>query len=170
MIPDQRFILTSVHDATLHCNLGWVMVPCFILTRVINYVELRHGLRSALNIDPEQDSKLNVELWPKVLPRLQFNVEFWPESYFNFELWPGSYFNVKFDETTYLLTVDAWIMKVSKYNSVLNIELLKKIKINQKSIEYWQRVEIQLRGGVHLIYLASVTVTLLWQTKALLNA
>ena len=138
----KRWIVTSGHNSTLKCDPG-------------------HD--STLNCDPR--SWFHVELWPQVWsPRWigtpnhnstlncdlrlgsQFNVEFWPGIIIQYGIltW-GPQFNVEFWPSTYLLPVELRLKKVSKFNSAIKIQQLRRV-------EYWPWVSFQWRGQNFILH------------------
>ena len=118
-----------------------VLIPRWIMTP---------GLDSTLKFYPE--SWFNIELWPGIWITIQCGiVTRGHNSTWNFD--PGSKFNVEFwarvtiqreilsqghnstwnsDPSTYLLPVEFRLKKVSKFNSVIKIQQLKRVTIQRK--------------------------------------
>ena len=131
--------MTPDHDSMLNYGPGswfnvalWpkIRIPCWIVTWVM--ISYWIQTRSKFHVEFWPRSRLNVELWPRIkVPLLiVIQVKNLPESYFNVELQPGSYFNGNSEPSTYPLPVELWLVKVSKFISVFNIQQLHPLNIN----------------------------------------
>ena len=138
-----------------------VIIPRWIVTRVrIPRQNVTQGHNSTLNCDPGQDSTLNCDTgsWFHVEVRPQVSIQRWivtpsHDSTLNCHLVLGSQFNVEFwprviiqrwiltrgynstwnsDPSTYLLPVELRLKKVSKFNSVIKIQQLRRVTIQRK--------------------------------------
>ena len=115
--PDQDFTLNYDPGSWFHVEL-WprVMIPRWIVTP---------GLDSTLNCD----TKLNCDLGFGS----KFNVEFWPGVIIQREIWTRGHNSTwNSDPSTYLLPVEFRLKKVSKFNSVINIQQLRRVIIQRK--------------------------------------
>ena len=145
----KRWIVTSGHNSTLKYDPGhdstWNQDP---------------GQDSTLKVHPGHNSTLNcnhgswfhVELWPQVwIPRWivtpnhkstlncdlrlgsQFNVEFWPGIIIQCGILTWGYNSTwNSDPSTYLLPVELRLKKVSKFNSAIKIQQLRRVTIQRK--------------------------------------
>ena len=153
------------------------IIPRWIVTRVkIPHWNLTPGHASTLNCDPR--SWFHVDLWPQlwiqrwiVTPThesilncdmglgSQFNEEFWPgvifqrgiltrgnNSTWNFD--PGHNSTLNSDPSTYLLPVELWLKKVSKFNSVIKIQQLRR----KNPLNIHPRVGIQWGGQNFILH------------------
>ena len=103
-----------------------VIIPRWIVTP---------GHKSRLNCDTR--SWFHVEFWSKLNCdlglRSQFNVEFWPGVIIKRGiLTRGDNSTWNFDPSIYLLPVELWLKKVSKFNSVIKIQQLRMVLIQRK--------------------------------------
>ena len=115
--PDQDF--------TLHCNPGsWFHVelwPRFLIQRWI----VTPGLNSTLTCDPKSNYDLGLGS--------QFNVEFWPGVIIKRGILnQGHNSTWNSDPSTYLLPMELRLKNVSKFNSVIKIQQLRRVIIQQK--------------------------------------
>ena len=142
-----------------------VIIPVELWPRVITQrwiVTL--GPDSTVNCDPDKDftwncdpgSWFNVELWPKLNCNLelgsQFNVEFWPGVIIKRGiLTPGDNSTWNFDPSTYLLPMELRLKKVSKFNSVIKIQQLRRVIIQWKI--HWKLTpgRFSIGGGVKIL-------------------
>ena len=116
-IPRQN--VTPGHNSTLNCDLGsWFHVE------VRPQVSIQRWI-----VTPSHDSTLNCHL---VLGS-QFNVEFWPRVIIQRGILTRGYNSMwNSDPSTYLLPVELRLKKVSKFNSVIKIQQLRRVTIQRK--------------------------------------
>ena len=142
----QREILTQGHTSTLNCHSPGhnstlncdpqAIIPRWIVTRIkISRGTVTPGRNSTLNNDT--GSWFHVELWPKLNRNLglgsQFNVEFWPGVIIQRGiLTRGHNSTWNSDPSTYLLPVELRLKKVSKFNSVIKFQQLRRVIIQRK--------------------------------------
>ena len=150
LIP--RWILTPSHDSTLNCDPGFgshfnvEFWPGVIIQRRI----LIRGYNSTLNYDPR--SWFNVKLLPEVwiqrwivtpIHDSTLNSDLELGSKFNVEFWPGVIIQrgtltwghnltSNSEPSAYLLCVELRLKKVSKFNSVIKIQQLRRVIIQRK--------------------------------------
>ena len=111
--------VTPAHNSTLNCDPGsWFRVE------VIPQVSIQRWI-----VTPSHDSTLNCHL---VLGS-QFNVEFWPRVIIQRGIFTRGYNSTwNSDPSTYLLPVELRLKKVSKFNSVIKIQQLRRVTIQRK--------------------------------------
>ena len=114
-----RWNMTPAHNSTLNCDPGsWFNVE------VRPQVSIQRWI-----VTPSHDSTLNCHL---VLGS-QFNVEFWPRVIIQRGILTRGYNSTwNSDPSTYLLPVELRLMKVSKFNSVIIIQQLRRVTIQRK--------------------------------------
>ena len=120
----QRGIVTPGHNSTLKCDPGsrfhveLLPGPRFHVEKLprvlIPHWNMTLGLNSTLNCDPE--SWLNVELWPGLGVTIQC----------------GFLTRGHNSTSTYLLPVELRLKMVSKFNSVIKIQQLRRVTIQRK--------------------------------------
>ena len=114
-----RWNVTPAHNSTLNCDPGsWF------------HAEIRPQVSiQRLIVTPNHDSTLNCHL---VLGS-QFNVEFWPRVIIQRGILTRGYNSTwNSDPSTYLLPVELRLKKVSKFNSVIKIQQLRRVTIQRK--------------------------------------
>ena len=114
-----RWNVTPAHNSTLNCDPGsWFHVE------VRPQVSIQRWI-----VTPSHDSTLNCHL---VLGS-QFNVEFWPRVIIQRGILTRGYNSTwNSDPSTYLLPVELRLKKVSKFNSVIKIQQLRRVTIQRK--------------------------------------
>ena len=114
-----RWNVTPAHNSTLHCDPGsWFHVE------VRPQVSIQRWI-----VTPSHDSTLNCHL----ALGSQFNVEFWPRVIIQRGILTRGYNSTwNSDPSTYLLPVELRLKKVSKFNSVIKIQQLRRVTIQRK--------------------------------------
>ena len=149
-VINPRWIVTSSDNSTFKCDPGSrfhvenrsrVMIPRWKVTP---------GFDSTLKYEPR--SEFHVELWPRVMIKRWIVTWAWghnsmwnsdPGSYFNVEFWhglkiqrgistPGHNSTWNSDPSTYFLPVELRRKMVSKFNSVIKIQQLRRVTVQRK--------------------------------------
>ena len=105
---------------------------------------MTQGLNLTLNCDP--DSWFKVKLWPGIGIKIHCGIlTRGHNSTWNF--YPESQFNVNSDPSAYLLPVELRLKKVSKFNSVIKIQELRRVTIQRKIHWILTPVRYSMRGS-----------------------
>ena len=116
---DSTFKCDPAHNSTLNCDPGY-----WFHVEVRPQVSIQRWI-----VTPSHDSTLNCHL---VLGS-QFNVEFWPRVIIQRGILTRGYNSTwNSDPSTYLVPVELRLKKVSKFNSVIKIQQLRRVTIQRK--------------------------------------
>ena len=143
-----RWNVTPAHNSTLNCVPGsWFHVE------VRPQVSIQRWI-----VTPSHDSTLDCHL---VLGS-QFNVEFWPRVIIQRGILTRGYNSTwNSDPSTYLVPVELRLKKVSKFNSVIKIQQLRRVTIQRKI--HWILTPGRYSIGGSKFYLTRISWFYCWE-------